>query len=199
VCKDLQKTRKSKGALVSEDVINSQRILLTQGVQEEEEEGAIAEIPGQVYPGFQSAAKTAREPIEDHRSASPVPLPSPLARTLKRPRDEYDDPIAGPIHPLKLLKTETHITVTRPRQVFKVPSTVGPRVASSSTLTGTGVKERKVFYGNIPKREAKPRVEEPDADLEADERGMTSYNNRTGTELRRSRKLPSRRVTCVAE
>jgi len=107
---------------------------------------------------------------------------------MKRARDEYDDPVTGPHRPLKVLKAEINVTVARSHQTFKVPSAVGPRAVSSSTLTGTGIKERRVFYGNMPKREPKPRVEAPDADLETDERG---YDNTACTGVRRSRKLSS--------
>lgn len=181
MCKDPRKTTTRKAALVSEDVINTQRIQLTQSVREEEEESPVAEIPGRVYPGFQSAAKAV---WEDH--------PSLPAQTLKRSRDGCDEPVTGPNRPLKLLKAETHVTVARSRPTFIVPSAAGPQAASSSTLTGTGVKERRVFYGNIPKREPKPQVEEPDADLEADERGITTYYDTTCGRFCRSRKLPSR-------
>lgn len=107
---------------------------------------------------------------------------------MKRPRDEYDDPTTSPHRPLKVPKTKISATVVQSRPVFKVPSAVGSRAVSSSTVTGTGVKERTIFYGNMPKREPKPRVEEPDVDLETDERG---YDNTACAGLRRSRKLPS--------
>ena len=107
---------------------------------------------------------------------------------MKRPRDEYDDPTTGPHRPLKVPKTKISATVVQSRPEFKVPSAVGSRAVSSSTVTGTGVKERTIFYGNMPKREPKPRVEEPDVDLETDERG---YDNTACAGLRRSRKLPS--------
>jgi hypothetical protein len=192
VCKDPQKTRKRKATLVSEDIINTQQIQLTQGIREEEEESPIAEIPGQAYPGFQSAAKAIQEPIEDRRSASPLPLLSLPAHTMKRSRDEFDDPVTGPSRPLKVFKTETHTPVARSRPVFKVPSAAGLRTGDSCTLTGAGVKERAVFYGNVAKREPKPRVEEPDADLELDEKGLTTQ---PCTKLCRSRELPSLRAT----
>ena len=198
MCKDPRKTRKRKAALVSEDIINTQRIQFTQGVREEEEESPVVGMLDRVYPGFQSAAKATREPIENHRSASPILLPPPPARTMKRPRDVDDDPIDDPNRPLKVLKVETQIVVARSRPAFKVPSAVGPRAASSSILTGTGtgtgVKERTVFYGGRPKREPESRVEEPDADLEAGEGGVPTCTNVTSTILGfgRSRKLPSR-------
>jgi hypothetical protein len=72
---------------------------------------------------------------------------------MKRPRDEHGEPVSDPNRPLKVFKTESHVTITRPRPAFKVPSAVGPQVASSSTLIGTGVKESTVFYGNTPRRE----------------------------------------------
>lgn len=193
MCKDPRRTRKRKAALVAEDIINTQRTQLTQGVQEEEEESPVVEILDRVSPGFQSARKAVRDPIEHHRSNSPIPLPSLPAHTMKRPRDEHDHPTAGPNRPFKVLKAETQIMVSRSRPAFKVPGAVGTRASSSSTLTGTGtgVKERIVFYGNSLKREPKQRVEEPDADLEAGERGITACNARLC--FGRSRKLPSRR------
>ena len=189
MCKDPQKTRKRKAVLVSEDITNTQRIQLTQVVQVEEEEGLVAAIPGRVDPGFQPAAKAVQVTVEGRRSDSPIPLPPPSAHTMKRRRDEYGDSVTSTNRPRKVLKAETNVTVARSRPAFKVPGAVGPRTVSSSTLTGTGVKERTVFYGNIPKIEPKPRVEEPDTDLEMDKSG---YNNTTCTGLRRSRKLPNR-------
>ena len=188
VCKDPQKTSERKAVLVSEDVINTNRIQLTQGVRVEEEESPVTAIPGRVYPRFQSAAKVARESVEGHRSDSIIPFPSTPAHTMKRPRDEYDDPITSPHRPLKVLKAKVNATVVQSRPEFKVPSAVGPRAVSSSTVTGTGVKERTVFYGNMPKGEPKPRVEEPDVDLETDER---NYDNIACARLRRSCKLSS--------
>ena len=169
-------------------MINTNRIQLTQGVRVEEEESPVTAIPGRVYPRFQSAAQVAQESVEGHRSDSTIPLTSTPAHTMKRPRDEYDDPITGSHRPLKVLKAKVNATVVQSRPEFKVPSAVGPRAVSSSTVTGTGVKGRTIFYGNMPKREPKPRVEEPDVDLERDERG---YDNTTCARLRRSRKLPS--------
>jgi hypothetical protein len=189
VCKDPQRTRTRKAALVSEDIINTQRVQLTQGVREEEEESPVAAIPRRVYPGFQSAAKAVLEPTEDHRSDPPILLPSPPAHAMKRPRDEHDDPVTGPNRPLKILKAETTSQLRGLVQHSRFQVQSVPRGASSSTLTGTGVKKRTVFYGNIPKREPKPRVKEPDVDLETDERG---YHDTTCTGLRRSRKLPNR-------
>ena len=153
----------------------------------EEGESPVTVIPGRVYPRFQSAAEAVQESVEDRRYDSTIPFPSPLAHTMKRPRDEYDDPVTGPHRPFKVLKAKINVTDVRSRPSFKVPSTVGPRAVSSSTLTGTGVKERTIFYGSMPKREAKPQVGEPDADLETNERG---YDNTTCTGLHRSRKLP---------
>ncbi len=153
----------------------------------EEEESPVTAIPGRVYPRFQSAAKAVQESVEDHGSDSTIPFPYPLAHTMKRPRDEYDDPVTGPHRPLKVLKAKINVTDARSRPAFKVPSAVGLRAVSSSTLTGSGIKGRTIFYGNMPKREAKPRIEEPDADLETNERG---YDNTTCTGLHRSRKLP---------
>jgi hypothetical protein len=149
-------------------------------------ESPVAARPGRVYPRFQSVAKAVQELAEDHRSDATITFSSPPAHTTKRARDEYDDPVSGPHRPPKALKTEINVTVARSRPTFKVPTAVGPRAVSSSTLTGTGVKGRTVFYGNMSKREPKPRVEEPDLELEADERG---YDNTTCTRLHRSRKL----------
>lgn len=154
----------------------------------EEEESPVTAIPGRVYPRFQSAAKAVQESVEDHGSDTAIPFPSPPAHAMKRVRDEYDDSAIGHHRPVKVLKADINVTVARSRPAFKVPSVVGPRAVSSNTLTGTGVKDRTVFYGNMLKREPKPRVEEPDVDLETDERG---YDNTTCGGLRRSRKLPS--------
>ena len=107
---------------------------------------------------------------------------------MKRRRDEYDDPITNPHRPLKVLKDKVNATVVQSRPEFKVSSAVGPRAVSSSIVTGTEVKECTIFYGNMPKGEPKPRVEEPDVGLETGERG---YDNNACAGLRRSRKLPS--------